>query len=322
MKKQRFIFLILVLSIGFILSGCSNQMEKKDGQVISVAQMIHVPHLKASLTLYQIFYWSKKTKTVAFLSIPKGLKDSSHSFVVMCHGGYSEPENIKHVKNMGSLYFDSRLAANARPDVVTLTPLFRGYGASNGNIQGVFENTRDTQNAIKAAAVVLKQKGVKLSDHKISLMGASMGGAVVLRLASERSDIDNVVAVSPLVGLNIMMPALQKYDDHGNFIQEFNTIEHGFGIPFNPQKKIYKQESIDYQKIKAPVLLIQGTSDDAVPWQSVQTFYEKMKAASKNVSLKLIPGGNHNLVNRQGILNQLLDQWRILRIFLNEGGTA
>jgi dienelactone hydrolase len=63
-----------------------------------------------------------------------------------------------------------------------------------------------------------------------------MGGGVALRTASERQDVKAVVAVSPFVG--------------------WDTIIH------------WLLDRIPY--IQTPVLLLQGTGDDFILWQTVQ----------------------------------------------------
>ncbi|MFD1678087.1 alpha/beta hydrolase family protein [Alicyclobacillus fodiniaquatilis] len=49
--------------------------------------------------------------------------------------------------------------------------------------------------------------------------------------------------------------------------------------------------------IHAPVLLLQGTDDHRVIWQSVQAYAEDMKKDHKTVKFVLVKGGQHGLVD-------------------------
>lgn len=49
------------------------------------------------------------------------------------------------------------------------------------------------------------------------------------------------------------------------------------------------------QSIQTPVLLLQGTADKNVAWQTAQIFASQMKKANKTVKLVLYPGRQHGL---------------------------
>ncbi|WP_206919745.1 alpha/beta hydrolase family protein [Alicyclobacillus suci] len=184
---------------------------------------------------------------------------------------------------------------------IQVVPEYRGYDDSDGTVPGLDGETLDTNNAIKA---VESHYHVK-PDH-IDLLGTSMGGAVVLKLASERTDIHSVLAVSPFVGWdsmgewaknNLKNPAASKW---------YNDMTTVYG-PFKPSTPKYQAVSIDYTKIHAPTLLLQGTADPTVPWQSVQFFYNELKQANKNAHLILVPGAGHGVHENAG--QNDINQW-------------
>ena len=101
--------------------------------------------------------------------------------------------------------FDERMISYAPQEVVTLMPLYRGYGGSDGTVNGLKGNTLDTENAIKAVTNYFNHKKdvKKIEEGMLFLRGYSMGGGVVLDVASERKDVTSVIAISPFVGWDI-----------------------------------------------------------------------------------------------------------------------
>ncbi|MCA1293654.1 prolyl oligopeptidase family serine peptidase [Paenibacillus sp. alder61] len=62
--------------------------------------------------------------------------------------------------------------------------------------------------------------------------------------------------------------------------------------------------------IQAPVLLLQGTADESLIWQTVQDFADEMEEAGKTVKLVLYPDGRHGLADKyQDQRNQEVMQW-------------
>jgi alpha-beta hydrolase superfamily lysophospholipase len=111
-----------------------------------------------------------------------------------------------------------------------------------------------------------------------------MGGGVALRTASERQDVKAVVAVSPFVGWDKIIHWL---DNNPNevwpvIVQELRKRANVYKETFrkNPGKE--KENSLidRIPDIQAPVLLLQGTGDDLVVWQTVQEFAARMKETS------------------------------------------
>ncbi|GMA63784.1 hypothetical protein GCM10025859_42240 [Alicyclobacillus fastidiosus] len=77
--------------------------------------------------------------------------------------------------------------------------------------------------------------------------------------------------------------------------------------PFKPSSQKYESVSVNYKKIHAPTLLLQGTADPTVPWQSVQFFYDELRQTNKNAHLILVPGAGHGVHDKEGQTD--INQW-------------
>ena len=214
--------------------------------------------------------------------------------------GTTEPMDLTNVSSPE----DQSSLENANPNFITLIPEYRGYDGSGGTVQGLSGDTLDTSNAIKA---VMSKYSVE-ANH-LYLDGTSMGGGVVLQLASERHDVRSVIAISPFVGWNIVGTWAVQNKDKNDMALNFYDHMLTYGTD-NPNNPLLKKESVDIEKITAPVLLLQGTGDQNVPWQTVQTFYNDLKPYDKQAKLILFPGGQHGLHDRyQKQVNQDISDW-------------
>ncbi|MGC8489759.1 MAG: alpha/beta hydrolase family protein, partial [Clostridia bacterium] len=169
-------------------------------------------------------------------------------------------------------------------------PEYRGYLGSAGLPGGLrtdTENVRDAINALKAYPAV--------DFHRLYLLGYSMGGGVALTLAAELPHVRAVVCVSPYVGMKTVEAywAVHPPAPGTNFARQLGGLELAYGKP--PSQKELRAESPDTAAITAPVLLLQGTGDSHVEWQTVQAFANAMQALHKTVKLILYPGGPHGL---------------------------
>lgn len=313
---------VLVISMFFILNGCTSQPAtkpnsishpseqnkdtKQDGQLISLTKI--KAQQEYDLQTYRMTYWSGGVNTVAYVAAPKVL--GSYPLKVELHGGETLPTNEKHITSItyeGETYpvASSTEIENSEPSVITLSPMYRGYEKSDGTVQGLNGDTIDTENAIKALTSYFNsnKKLPNIEKGHTYLIGVSMGGGVALKVASERDDIVDVIAESPFVGWDIWGAWDKTHND-----SVFETMTFNYG-PYVPSSQKYKEESIDFKKITAPVLLVQGTSDQFTPWETVQTFYNDMKSVHKHVTFNLIKGGNHGLSNKRNELIQDIDNF-------------
>ncbi|GEO28109.1 hypothetical protein AAC03nite_38940 [Alicyclobacillus acidoterrestris] len=162
-----------------------------DGQVISLTPITvsDTPNLKT----YKMVYWSENTPTEAFVSVPK--KSGSYPLLVNCHGGFDIATPETHEPSPAN----ANILQGASSNYIELIPEYRGYEDSDGTVPDLNGEVIDTNNAIKAI-----QSRYDVEAYHIDLLGTSVGGAVVLKLASERPDIHSVLAVSPFIGWDSM----------------------------------------------------------------------------------------------------------------------
>ncbi|WDL96021.1 alpha/beta hydrolase family protein [Alicyclobacillus sp. ALC3] len=182
---------------------------------------------------------------------------------------------------------------HALPDV-TVYPEYRGYADSQGQVQGLLGDTIDTENAIRAADSL---KAVNKS--MIRLWGYQLGAGVALMVASNPNFAQYtqyIVAMDPFVGWGTLAEWSKENFQSNTLAQNYlGTAVSTYG-QFSPSAKPYVQRSPNLKVLQStPVLLLQGTSDKNMPWQTVQMFYEQLKKAHDPVTLDLIPHGNGKL---------------------------
>ncbi len=241
---------------------------------------------------------------MAYMTVPKA--SGKYPLVVHLHGGYALERNELAHYDFGFTFGFKYMS----DEVVYLYPLYRGYLESEGHVQGIAENTRDADNAIKMAMSTGQVK-----KDSVYLIGASMGGGVALRLASERQDVQSVVGVSPFVGWDVNLRWLDEHPDvNSPEIVEENRKTAGYVrytlINFDPDSKGDYSILDRIPDIQAPVLLLQGTADESLIWQTVEDFAKDMEEAGKTVKLVLYPEGKHGLEDKyEDQRNQESMQW-------------
>lgn len=304
--------ILAILMILLLINGCSTHLKtNKDGQVISMKK-IKGSIVDSAIQEYKMMYWSQDSQVEAYAAIPKS--KGTYPLLVTLHGGYLLPMNTTHVREIGKDYFDDHILKYASSRMISVLPMYRGYGDSEGTVHSLNGDTIDTENAIKAITNYSKthRDFPSIETTGIYINGISMGGGVALKLASERKDVKSVVAVSPFVGMDIYGKYSETVDKGGffdrNMIQELG--------PLNLNDPQYKKQSINYKTIKAPTLIIEGTNDYNTPLETVKTFYQKMKGNHQNnVKLEIIQGGNHGLLNKSSEVNSILNQWYLINGF-------
>lgn len=259
-----------------------------------------------------MMYWSQGVKTEAYVAAPK--LEQSYKLFVKCHGGYYVPLNQKHIVAFSTpdnpaFLLNQNILNGAPSNMISLFPMYQGYDKSEGTVHGLNSDTIDTQNAIKAVKAYFKSVHGRpsIEDGMVWLEGGSLGGGVVLKLASKRHDVVSVLAISSFIGWDIFGNWIKNHPGV-RWARDLKIATKSYG-PFNSDSKAFKLESINYKEITAPTLIIHGTADKVLPWQPVQIFYNKMKKYNKTVKFKLIKGGNHGLTNKSEKMNEVISNW-------------
>lgn len=303
--KTRFFFWIAGVAILFAvtLSGChSADPPESDIEIIS-KEKIEVAGQNPNIDIFKVYYKSDDIKVLAYLTVPKA--PGKYPLVVHLHGGYAlERKELSHYDS--GFTFGFKYMSD---EVVYLYPLYRGYMESEGHVQGIAENTRDAENGIKMAIST-----GSVEPDSIYLLGASMGGGVALRLASEREDVKAVVGVSPFVGWDVNLRWLDEHPEINSpeiVVENRELADYVRFWLINPNPESKGDYSIldRIPDIEAPVLLLQGTADESLIWQTVQDFADDMEEAGKTVKLVLYPDGQHGLEDYYQERNQEVTQW-------------
>lgn len=304
-NRSILIMLAVFILIITTLSGCQTDnapVPDSDVEIIS-KELIEIPGQNPNIDIYKVFYRSDDIKVLAYMTVPKA--PGKYPLVVHLHGGYAlERKELSHYDfgfTFGFKYMSD--------EVVYLYPLYRGYLESEGHVQGIAENTRDADNGIKMAMSTGQVK-----KDSVYLIGGSMGGGVALRLASERQDVQALVGVSPFVGWDVNLRWLDEHPDiNSPEIVEENRKTAGYVrytlINFDPDSKGNYSILDRIPDIQAPVLLLQGTADESLIWQTVEDFAKDMEEADKTVKLVLYPEGKHGLEDKYQERNQEVMQW-------------
>lgn len=82
-----------------------------------------------------MMYWSNGVKTEAYLSVPQ--EKGTYSLEVNLHGGWIGPVKQTHVSLVGGVIFDKHLIEGSMPNIITVVPMYRGYGESGGTVNGL-----------------------------------------------------------------------------------------------------------------------------------------------------------------------------------------
>lgn len=279
----------------------SQSNKPTDGTIASINQIHgYEAYTGVGVKLYQLFYWSNGYKVEAYLAEPS--KPGHYPLLVSLHGG-SAWRGTPHQPS-GESAKEAAYLSNS--STVTLVPEYEGYMGSEGKVMGVATDLLDIQNALTA----VKSLG-EVKPHDTYLLGVSLGGVLGLMTASKYpEDVKAVVAVSPFVGLTDFMQWAGSNAKPGtNFYNQMTWIEESYGKNIN--SLAYQERSPDLQNIQAPVLLLQGTADAHVPWQTVQTLANQMKADKKTMKFVLYQGGQHGLHTApySSESNQEMNRW-------------
>lgn len=178
----------------------------------------------------------------------------------------------------------------------------RAHGRSGGDRIGLaFEEPRDI---IPVLDWVSTQP--ELNDTPVVLLGLSMGGAVAIRTAAIRPDVDAVISVSAYASIDKMI-------GQGMRLMDFPEALIQFFVPFSKLGMLtvygewpaHASPLRDISKIEErPVFLMHGSMDQQIP---VENAYELQKAGGDNVQLLIVDGADHLIFTENGLGENELD---------------
>ena len=226
---------------------------------------------------------SGNIKTVSgLINIPKD--GGTHPVIVMFRG-YVDPKNyfIGNGTQHAAEYF-------ANNGYVTIAPDFLGYGESDKEAENIFESRFQTH--VTAVETLKSVSSVKQWDGKnIFIWGHSNGGQITLTTL-EILGINYPTVLWAPVSKPFPYSILYYTDDasdSGKFLRHELSI---FENDYNAEQ--YSLSNY-LDKIKAPIQLNQGTSDEAVPYAWSDLLNKNLKEKGVDITYIKYPQADHNM---------------------------
>lgn len=234
----------------------------------------------------------------AYLTLPPGREPRNLPVVVFPHGGpYARDD----------LGFDWWTQFLATRGYAVLQPQFRGSWGFGADLlrAGHRQWGRAMQDDITDGVRYLIDRGIA-DPKRVCIVGASYGGYAALAGAAFTPELYAcAVSVSGISDIPNMAGFLKKkYGDESDSLRAWKDL---IGNPsdedlarFSPARSI--------ETIRAPILLIHGTSDTVVPISQSEDFAKLLTGKSKNFQLIELPGEDHWLSSgesRQRLLESL-----------------
>lgn len=280
------------------VSGFALSKDTTNGGIASITK---ISECKTGMALYHMFYWSQNQKVEAYVVEP--IQKGKYPLLVNCHGGFivDTPSESAYTP---FTYSAHNILTNIPPDAVYIYPNYRGYGASEGYVHGMTGVVQDIENVIIASKSMSEVK-----PNDLYLLGTSLGGGAALIVADKLPDTKAVVAISPFVGADIFVDWYNKLGKPLDWLSAFEDYTNAYGSNTHGSLYIANSPYDNTSNIHAPVLLLQGTSDDEVMWQTVQAYADQLKHENKVVKLELVRGGDHGLSNDLQSTYSEVDAW-------------
>ncbi|KHL10972.1 UNVERIFIED_CONTAM: peptidase S9 [Mumia flava] len=236
-------------------------------------------------TRYAVRYRSDDLWISGILNVPTGR--GPYPVVVMAHG-YIDP--AIYVRGQGLMREQDWLA---RRGFAVLHTDYRGHAASDDT--GPLDRELRlgyTVDVINAVHAVRRSSMRRLDGARVSLLGRSMGGGVVLNaLVTQPGLVDAAVVFA-----SVSSDAVDNFErwTRPERPESVSRIERRFGLPEqNPTfwRQISSRTYVD--RITEPVLLHHGTSDDSCPYRwSVRTT-RALTNAGVDARLRTYEGEEH-----------------------------
>jgi pimeloyl-ACP methyl ester carboxylesterase len=187
---------------------------------------------------------------------------SRNEGIVFCHGWG------------GGAPYDDLLSMLADRGYTVLRFEQRGYGSSSGLADLSLW-------PVDMAACAAAMTGIV---NKVWAMGQSTGGTMALVAATQYNSFAGAVAIAPFCSLTRIL------EDNANARA---ILEARFG-PLQ-EKHFRAADALEIvEKLKKPVLIVQGTADASVPHAHGKLLHQKLQSVAQHRSVE---GGNHHLNN-------------------------
>jgi dipeptidyl aminopeptidase/acylaminoacyl peptidase len=232
----------------------------------------------SAYTAYKFHFYSDNKKVTGLAHIPNGKGPYS---VIVQFRGFIDPKN--YVPGAGTQHSAEVYAANG---FISLAPDFLGFGGSDNPSSDVFEERFETYTT--ALNLLASVKSLPMADSsKVGIWGHSNGGQIALTALEVLGRPIPATLWAP-VSKPFPYSVLYYTDeapDHGKALRrELADFEQNYDA-----EKYSLTNYLD--RITGPVLLHQGTDDNAVP----VAWSDALSKALKNVEYVTHPGADHDM---------------------------
>jgi dipeptidyl aminopeptidase/acylaminoacyl peptidase len=228
----------------------------------------------------------------AFLWMPANLKrDGSAPGIVLPHGGPSEQAFDN---------FDVTAAALASRGYVVIAPNFRGstgYGRAFKMADRYDLGGGDLVDTVHAAKFIAATGYV--NEKYIGITGGSYGGFMTMMALGRTPD----VFAAGVAGYGIVN-WFTMYTDQDISVQQYQRAL--IGDPVKNRDVYIASSPLTYlDKVKAPLLVLQGDNDPQVPHTEAKQVIRILKARNVTVEGKFYPDEGHGFSKRENALDAL-----------------
>lgn len=247
---------------------------------------------------YITSYLSEGYKIYGLLTVPETPKPENGYPVIIFNHGYIPPTEYKTNERYVA-YVDTF----ARNGYVVFKSDYRGHGRSEGKAEGAYFSPSYTADVLNALESVKKLEYV--NPDKIGMWGHSMGGTITQRALVINPDIKAAVIWGGVVGSYEDIytewwskrrnpnPTNATMNSNRSSRQTFIS-QHGEPNLANAfWSSISATSYLTFQK--APVSLHHGYSDETVPYQLSQLYYNALKKAGIESEIFFYEGNDHNI---------------------------
>ena len=187
--------------------------------------------------------------------------------------------------------------------IATVAPSFLGAWGSGGS----YRFTTLTEQARAALAAARRLSFV--DPRRAAVFGFSMGGWAALNVAARETGLKAVVAVAPVGGAEMVSPQLVDY--MARLSRPLNTIAPK-ALAADFKTAVTREDPARAAaKITAPLLLVHGEADAAVPADVSRRI---AKSASGPVRLVIERGAEHDFLDRREKLTRLCSDFLAKRL--------
>lgn len=255
----------------------------------SQASTIHIEEVmeeSEQFNSYLISYTTRGKRVTGQLNVPQTATPSGGFPVIVMLRGWVDPSWYQ--TGIGTEHGAGVLAQN---NFVTISPDFLGYGGSDNPDPNVFAARVHKPKTVLDLLSSLQSLSF-INPDRIGIWGHSNGGQIalsVLEITGKSYPTTLWAPVSKGFPYNILYYT-DEYDDGGKALrQELARFEQDYDV---------FDFSIDryWDWIQAPILLHQGTADDAVPVEWSAELAQTLKDLDVDLTFHTYPGADHNMV--------------------------